>query len=260
MKILASDLDGTLVQHRNKILDRDIQGLKQLKNKGHKFVICTGRTYNGVEGLIDKYNIDYDYLVLCNGGFIVNRDQEVILDEWIDEEYVSRIADEFCNHPNVIMFLDDSKKTLVLKNNEMSEEKFNEILEGFIQEIEVKDKQDFIRRCKTMCLFYVDNDVVNAQKIKDDIYNKYGSSVEVFRNQCFIDIVPIGCSKGEGLLRVLAREGLSQEDLYVVGDSFNDISMFNVTDNSYTFNNVEEGVKSLANNIIEHVCDIVESM
>lgn len=260
MKILASDLDGTLVQHRNEILDIDLEGLKQLKDRGHKFVICTGRTYNGVEGLISKYNIDYDYLVLCNGGFIVDKNHEVILDEWIDEEHVSRIVDELSNNSNIVIFLDDSKQTLVLKNNNMSEERFNNILEGFIQDIEVKDKSEFIRRCKTMCIFYVDNDIEAAEDIKKDINNRYGDSVEVFRNQCFIDIVPIGCSKGEGLLKVIEREGLSQDNLYVVGDSFNDISMFEVTKNSYTFNNVEDGVKELANNIIDNVCDVINNM
>ncbi|MDU5411955.1 MAG: HAD hydrolase family protein, partial [Clostridium perfringens] len=43
-----------------------------------------------------------------------------------------------------------------------------------------------------------------------------------------------------------------------IGDSFNDISMFEITDNSYTFNRAEEGVKAHANNHVDYVHEIVD--
>ena len=47
---------------------------------------------------------------------------------------------------------------------------------------------------------------------------------------------------------ILQDENLDADCLYCVGDSFNYVSMFNITKNSYTFNEAEEKVKTYANN------------
>ena len=61
-------------------------------------------------------------------------------------------------------------------------------------------------------------------------------------------------------MRILEDEDQGTDRLYAVGDSLNDISMFNITDNSYTFNQVEEIVKPYANYIVDHVYEVVEDM
>ena len=53
MKLLASDFDGTLLVDK-KINKRDIEGIKALRKKGHKFIISTGRTLLTMEGVIEK--------------------------------------------------------------------------------------------------------------------------------------------------------------------------------------------------------------
>ncbi len=103
-------------------------------------------------------------------------------------------------------------------------------------------------------------DQIKAEKIKDEIIKKYGEHVEAYRNQFFVDIVPKGCSKGNALKRILEVEDMSKDDLYVVGDSFNDVSMFNITHNSYTFNDSEEKVKEYANHEVDYVYEVIEAL
>ena len=43
MKILASDLDGTLIKEQ-KISQKDLDALKKLKENGHKVIVSTRRT------------------------------------------------------------------------------------------------------------------------------------------------------------------------------------------------------------------------
>ena len=99
-----------------------------------------------------------------------------------------------------------------------------------------------------------------AEEIRKLIIDEYGDYIEAFRNQCFIDIVPKECSKGNALSMILQDENLDSDCLYCVGDSFNDVSMFNITKNSYTFNEAEEKVKPYANNIIDNVYEIVDEI
>ena len=47
---------------------------------------------------------------------------------------------------------------------------------------------------------------------------------------------------------------------YVIGDSFNDVSMFNITKNSFTFNRAEEEVKGYASELVDYVYEVVNKM
>ena len=61
-------------------------------------------------------------------------------------------------------------------------------------------------------------------------------------------------------MMILEDEKFNTDDIYTVGDSFNDVSMFNITKNSYTFNESEDLVKPHANNLIDYVHEIVEEI
>ena len=93
-KILASDLDGTIfVEH--KIHEDDLKAIKKLRENGHKFIISTGRTLTGIKKVLDIYDIEFDYLVLCNGGIILNDKFEEIHNNKIDFELGKSVIEDF---------------------------------------------------------------------------------------------------------------------------------------------------------------------
>ncbi len=51
-KLIACDLDETLIKPDRTIDSRDIEAIKKLKDLGVKFVLATGRGYNTVQGSI----------------------------------------------------------------------------------------------------------------------------------------------------------------------------------------------------------------
>ena len=48
------------------------------------------------------------------------------------------------------------------------------------------------------------------------------------------------------------------KDVYTIGDSWNDVSMFDVTENSFTFDYVEKELKNHANYIVTSVAHCIE--
>ncbi|MGL5085102.1 MAG: HAD family hydrolase, partial [Clostridium sp.] len=54
MKYLASDLDGTLV-HNGEISKADRDAIINLKAKGYKFIVSTGRSLRGIEEAFKNY-------------------------------------------------------------------------------------------------------------------------------------------------------------------------------------------------------------
>lgn len=61
-------------------------------------------------------------------------------------------------------------------------------------------------------------------------------------------------------MMILEDEKMEIDRLYTVGDSLNDISMFKITNNSYTFNAAEEVVKPHANNIVDYVYEVIDDI
>ena len=259
MRFLASDLDGTLV-HENKIHEDDIKAISKLKEKGHKFIISTGRSYKGVEEVINNYDIDYDYLLLCNGGLIIDGNNKVVLDEWVPSEIAQEIVDEFYDYGNVLIYLDNSTNTILVDNHDVDKSKIMDMFDYFTDKIDIAKAMNMTDDYKILSVFTTDKDVEKAEKIKKKIESKYGDYVEVYRNQFFVDIAPKGCSKGAGLLKILELENKKEDILFTVGDSFNDISMFNITENSYTFNHAEDKVKAHAKNQIDYVHEVIDIM
>lgn len=79
-KILATDLDGTLLNSQLQLSDVNKSALRVLKEKGVHVVLCTGRPFNGMAHLIDEIGLDEkDYTISYNGSLVQTCDGKTIL-------------------------------------------------------------------------------------------------------------------------------------------------------------------------------------
>ena len=69
------------------------------------------------------------------------------------------------------------------------------------------------------------NDDVLAKEIAHYINTSFKDVATAYVNVHCVDIVPAGVSKAEGLMYMEAHLGLNREDIYSVGDSYNDLPM-----------------------------------
>ncbi len=97
MKILFTDLDGTLLTDDKRIVDADMDAIRKMTAAGHKFVMTTGRPLTSVKKLAEKYGFlkpGY-FLVSFNGGLIYDCEKdEPILTRRISVDDVKFIMDE----------------------------------------------------------------------------------------------------------------------------------------------------------------------
>lgn len=97
MKILFSDLDGTLLTDEKTILPQDMQAIEKMLAAGHKFVITTGRPLTSAKMLAKKYGFYRPgfFIVSFNGGLIYDcATEQPILTRRIPAESVKYIMDE----------------------------------------------------------------------------------------------------------------------------------------------------------------------
>lgn len=97
MKILFSDLDGTLLTDDKLILDEDMAAIQQMLDQGNKFLITTGRPLTSAKIMAKKYGFFKPgfYLVSFNGGLIYDcATEKSILTRRIPVESVKFIMDQ----------------------------------------------------------------------------------------------------------------------------------------------------------------------
>ena len=256
MKYLASDLDGTLI-HNGEIKREDIDAILKLKAKGYKFIISTGRSIKSINLFFDRYpEIEYDYIVGCNGSIILDKNRNVVYENYISSEVGKDLLSNFMNEEKCCAHFESDDINYLI--DPVNSEDIEEHMHYFQEIISKEDVLKLKTKYTTISLFARDKSIERAQNVRDRIASMYEDKLEVFRNQYFIDIAPKECSKGNGIKKVLELDGGHVDMLYTIGDSFNDISMFKITKNSFTFNNAEELVKIEANNYVDTVKECID--
>ena len=76
-KMFVFDYDGTFYRNQTELLE-NIKLMEKVRDLGHLFVIATGRSYDSFIKEVEKFNIQYDYLILSSGALILDTNETVI--------------------------------------------------------------------------------------------------------------------------------------------------------------------------------------
>lgn len=245
MKLLASDLDGTILFHDKSLADAyyrdsDLEKIASFQKEGNLFGLCTGRDLAGIYRPKQDV-VKYDFCILNSGALIIDKDENIIYKNMLSKALVQEILD-YVKDPIVASFVSD--KRYFMNITELNDWQSNVI--DSLDEIKEDELSAFSFACK-------DSD--EAKKYYDLIQAKYHDKIALYQNVECLDFVAIGCSKGTGIKKIQEYFNLDFQDINVIGDSFNDIPMFEACENAFTFNHVNDDVKSYAK---YHVDDIRE--
>ena len=77
IKVIASDMDGTLLNSQHDITEENVKAILKSKELGIHFIIATGRMYDSVKPFMDKYGIKCEY-ILMNGAEFRDENGEIV--------------------------------------------------------------------------------------------------------------------------------------------------------------------------------------
>lgn len=256
MKILFSDFDGTLVQDDQELSHRNKEMMKELQKQGHLIVICTGRNIREFQRDEQLFHFPFDYLVLNNGGHIVDKHYHTLYEKVIDKQVGIDILKHSMSYPRMWSYFCDGKVNYAYKEGLT----YNHALGN----IRVDD--DFVSLYKNadhfqiVCFNQDDGGIEDTKKCYDYVIENYGQEVEAYFNLHYVDVVPRGCSKGTGVHQLLELLGDNIDEVYAIGDSYNDLSMIQEATHGYTFHYAHEDIKNATNRHVEYVYEVIEDM
>lgn len=238
MKILISDLDGTI--YRNKTVSlTDLKSLSDFVDHD-MLVIATGRNENTFSFFSNQFDLSYSYVILCNGALIQDKNHQTLIKHTFNKTSdISKIFDIINLYPNhhisVSLSFEDGTLYIPKWKSKLYEHVNANLTYGVIG----------------ICIEVVDKsfDVVNT--IYEELFKN--SSFHVERNNHYIDILPCDVSKKNAIKELMDLFHFNKNDIYVIGDSYNDLSMFKINDNNFIIDN---GIKEL-NNKVTYVVDSI---
>jgi Cof subfamily protein (haloacid dehalogenase superfamily) len=217
-QIIASDLDGTLLDGNHTVDAYTSDTLCQLSELGLQFVLATGRHFLDVKGIRAALGIRA-HLITSNGASIHDPDDREIYSKNIDPQLVRTLAQpEFSAGSRLNFYLNDG--WLIDQPNAMLLSMHKD--SGFTYQVYDLPTHDGQHVEKVL---YV-GDHARLLQIEQKIKAQFSDQISItFSAEHCLEIMAPGVSKGSALQQVLDRLKLKAEHCLAFGDGQNDVEM-----------------------------------
>ena len=219
MKLLASDYDGTLL-YAQKVMQEDIDAIKNWRENGNLFVMATGRSFESIEKEMKKYDIQVDYYITNNGGVVFDGQGNILYSSYLDSIISLDIMYITKHIEGVVSYVvnDGIHRHRVIVNDGFEEKRYPDLMPDLSEE-EVMDLGKYAQIVISMATRELAIDLAKA------INTHFSDTVVAYSNNYVVDAVPKGTSKSTGVDFVCEYANVTEMETYTIGDSYNDIPL-----------------------------------
>jgi Cof subfamily protein (haloacid dehalogenase superfamily) len=254
-KLIAMDMDGTLLNNNKEVSERSKQSLRKASELGVKLVICTGRIFASARYYAKLIGAKAP-IVASNGAYIREKDRnEVVYEKALPSEIVHKLVDlikSYDLYPQ--LFTVDTIYTEKLVYFSKNYSKWNETLpeEDRIKVEVVKDIKAVIEENngKILKSVVMGDDGDKISRLKKEIKEKLNvTAISSMDNN--IEIMAPDISKGNAVNVLADYYGVLPEEVICVGDNENDLSMIEYAGLGVAMGNATEELKLAADYITD---------
>ena len=252
--LYVSDLDGTLMRNNERLSEYTVRTLNELLRQGLPFTFATARSIESARVITGELEIKLP-VITRNGAVLADNttgrhiQKSVFTKEEV--ELLKQMLPELPSCGFVSCFLDD----IMIRTYMPADH--TEGLQGYI---------DYYKNDPTMrkaddldSMFCGIPGYVTMIGEKDRIAPVYEKArgykgweslfqKDTYRDEYWLEICPRNCTKAKSILKLKEEIGFNR--LVVFGDSLNDISMFEIADESFAVANARDELKKIATHII----------
>lgn len=253
MKVLATDLDGTLI-FEGGVGGPDAAAVQSWKDAGNTFVIDTGRSLEAVAAARRDSGVPRpDYVIAFTGAVIADADLDVIESTPIGHGLLSQIADLLRGEPALLMASTIGHDYTVLAPP-------MDRPDGRPFEVAPWARPGSLDELDDADLFGIPIAIPDEEvrrRLEPQLLRLCEGRAEVHRNLFFIDVVPLGTTKGSGLRRLLDGFLPGHGEVYAIGDSWNDLPMHEVADHFATLPHAPADVREQCDLLVGSVAGLI---
>ena len=251
-QLIAFDMDGTLLNNRNRISEATLEAIREAAEAGKHIVIATGRSYGEVAPYRDQFR-DIRFAIMESGALVYDfREDKVLRREVFPQETVEALIAV------------SNKEKMQVQAMTMGE---SLIEQGFVEGLEeegLEELKKFVEMCETIVPdvraelqnrrtgfekinFYHESKSARAkslERVKDLPVEPAFSAVNS------LELSPPGVSKGHALRELAEMLGVPIDCTIAVGDSGNDVAMLRAAGLAVAMGNADDELREASDVVV----------
>ncbi len=264
IKLIASDLDGTLLDKPNRISKENLNAIEYAYQKGAKFCFATGRDLNSISEIAKS--LDHaPVLILGNGAEVLDEDRNMLFQDFFKNEHLKEVCGIMDKHEvDYMIFTTDGFYTT--KDPKIVREKFVERITAIKGEeygyifatskdkpcnnlVQIEDMDKFVAEKHVLKVegFHInENPVENVKKELE----KFTDLSHLSTGKNNVEVTNLTATKGIALKKYCEMYHIHEDEVMVIGDSHNDLSMFEHFKYSYAPSNSTKEILDKAYKVV----------
>lgn len=254
LKLIASDIDGTLLQNGEKELSRQaVNQVKQLKEMGILFAAASGRQYATLRRLFEPVKDDIAYI--CENGAMVMYNGKILHKDVFDRVLAEEMMHSILNREDMEIIVSGEKSYYIQPKRKSFAEYMLQSVKGNVTVVDnILEVQEDILKISMYRESGLEETLPYWKKLFGD------KATVVTSGHAWLDMMPMSADKGKGI-RVLQKHFLiSADDCVAFGDNLNDLEMLQEVTYSFAMSNAKEKVKEIAKYETERVETVLEKI
>lgn len=249
MKLLISDLDGTLLEKDHTISQETIELVKKIRSLGVLFSIATGRALNAAKSYIERLNITTP-VILFNGARIYDPfEKRYLVQHLLSKRAVELAIEIIASHKSftAAFFVDEEVYAYNVGLNAATYMIRDALVYKSISDLEFVKKVDVT---KIVFASYPHN----LSKLEIELPEVFGQEADVVRSEDdLLEILPKHVNKGNALKELCKMLGISTNEVVAMGDSLNDFEILRISGIGVAVGNAKDELKKIAKLYIDKV-------
>lgn len=243
VKLVVSDMDGTLLNSNGEVSQQFFTLQKQLQNKGIQFCAASGRQYNSIVSKLEP--IKNEIFVIAENGGIAKKGDEILLAKTLSKEKILAFIPTIRKIEGANMVLCGDDCAFI----ESKDKRFIHLFQEYYHSFQQVD--DLLEIAKTKPIFKIA--VYHFDSSEQFIYPKVKDLDDevLFKisGEHWLDISDKKANKGNALKKVQELLNITKAETLVFGDYHNDIEMMQEARLSIAMENAHDDIKKLATHI-----------
>lgn len=238
MKLIASDMDGTLLQNgAMQVSDRAIQLIDQLKKKDYLFVAASGRQYSNLKRQFKE--VANDMAFICENGAVVVYKDKFLFVSPMEHTLAMELCYDIYNREGCEVLISGKDVSYIKAKDSSYLDRMQNIVKNNV--IVIDNFEDIKEPIVKISVFEAAGIVENsASYFLKNWEDRVKCTVSGFG---WLDFVNPSVNKGSSLLELMNMLHIQKKDTYAFGDNYNDIEMLQIVEHGFVMENAVEDIK-----------------
>ncbi len=247
IKIIACDLDETLLNDQRQLNPIDQTTIKKIRQKDIRFVLASGRPYKGLEHLVKALQLDdqpNEYVLALNGAMIVEtKSKKILQTASIPYEHVIQLLQFGLEHHVCVQIY--TTDTCYAYN--FDEEEKEIFAQEHIPYVEILDQSiEFLKNVSVLKVLFERRDLAYLKSLEPLMGTlKEGLTIS-YSSYRYMEINSHKADKGSGLKELAKLLDIDLSDTMAIGDNYNDASMIQTAGIGVAVQNSLDDIKKIA--------------